>query len=180
MVLTTGAAAEQRLICGRGFSELCTWAATIPLAAVPAHVLRRACLVLAVDIAAIVAAAMEPEVAAVQEELTRNAGPPAATVLARTPVRVDRHNAAAANGMAICWTELDEGYRLVACHAGAYIIPALMAEAEASGATSHEVVASLAIAYEVTARIAHALPAEPLPVPPPGRPAPPRAAAGGA
>jgi 2-methylcitrate dehydratase PrpD len=151
MVLTTGAAAEQRLTCGRGFIELCTWAATIPLAAVPPDALKRACLVLADDIAAIVAAATEPEVAAVQEELARSAGTPAATVLGRTPVRVDRHTAAAANGMAICWTELDEGYRVVACHAGAYIIPAMLAEAEASGALTRDLIASLAVAYEVTA-----------------------------
>src|SRR5262245_32358581 len=106
MVLATSAAAEQRLSCGRGFIELCTWAATIPLAAVPPDVRKRACLVLSDDIAAIVAAATEPEVAAVQEELALSAGSPAAaTVLGRTPVRVDRHTAAAANGMAICWTE---------------------------------------------------------------------------
>jgi len=177
MVLTTDTAAEQRLLCGRGFSELCTWAATFPLGAVPAHVQKRACLVLADDIAAIVAAATEPEVAAVQEELARSAGPPAATVLGRTPVRIDRHSAAAANGMAICWTELDEGYRLVACHAGAYIIPALLAEAEASGALTRDLLASLAVAYEVTARIAHAFPCEPLRVHPHGAFAPLGAAA---
>jgi 2-methylcitrate dehydratase PrpD len=99
-------------------------------------------------------------------------------VLGRTPVRVDRHTAAAANGMAICWSELDEGYRLVACHAGAYIIPALIAEAEATGASTRDVIASLAVAYEVTARIAHAFPAQPLRVHPHGAFAPLGAAAG--
>ena len=113
--------------------------------------LRRACLVLADDIAAIVAAATEPEVVAMQGELARSSGSPAAaTVFGRTAVRVDRYTAAAANGLAICWTELDEGYRLVACHAGAYIIPALIAEAEATGAPTADVIASLAVAYEVT------------------------------
>ena len=179
MVLSGRTAAEQRVACGQGFSELCTWAAMTSLGAVPPDVRQRACLVLADDIAAIVAAATEPEVAAVQTQLARSAGnTPVATVLGRAPFRVDRYTAAAANGMAICWTELDEGYRLVACHAGAYIIPALIAEAEASGAHTHDVIASLAIAYEVTARIAHAFPAQPLRVHPHAAFAPLGAAAG--
>ena len=99
-------------------------------------------------------------------------------MLGRTPVRTDRHTAAAANGMAICWAELDEGYRLVACHAGAYIIPALIAEGEAIGTSTHDVIASLAVAYEVTARIAYAFPAQPLRVHPHGAFAPLGAAAG--
>jgi 2-methylcitrate dehydratase PrpD len=142
-------------------------------------VLQRACLVLSDDIAAIVAAATEPEVIAVQVQLAGSAGgTPEATVLGRTSVRVDRHTAAAANGVAVCWAELDEGYRLVACHAGAYIIPALIAEAEATGASTRDVIASLAVAYEVTARIAHAFPAQPLRVHPHGAFAPLGAAAG--
>jgi 2-methylcitrate dehydratase PrpD len=179
MVLSGRTAAEQRVTCGEGFVELCTWAAMTPLETLPPEVRQRACLVLADDIAAIVAAATEPEVAAVQAQLARSAGSTAvATVLGRAPFRVDPYTAAAANGMAICWTELDEGYRLVACHAGAYIIPALIAEAEASGAHTHDVIASLAIAYEVTARIAHAFPAQPLRVHPHAAFAPLGAAAG--
>ena len=179
MVLTGSAPADARSACGRRFLELCSWAATTSLDAVPAQVRRRASLILSDDIAAIVAAATEPEVGAIQAELARSTGSPAAaTVLGRTAVRVDRYTAAAANGLAICWTELDEGYRLVACHAGAYIIPALIAEAEATGAPTADVIASLAVAYEVTARIAHAFPAQPLRVHPHGAFAPLGAAAG--
>ncbi len=179
MVLSPSAAAEQRAACGQGFIELCSWAATISLEAVPAEVTQRASLVLADDMAAIVAAATEPEVEAVQVLLARTTGAAReATVLGRTPARLDRYTAAAANGMAICWTELDEGYRLVACHAGAYIIPALIAEAEATGARTRDVIAGLAIAYEVTGRIAHAFPAQPLRVHPHGAFAPLGAAAG--
>lgn len=179
MVLMGRTAKEQRLACGGGFIELCTWAATTSLEAVPRDVLQRAALVLSDDIAAIVAAATEPEVAAIQAQLARTAGKvPEATVLGHTPLRVDRHTATAANGIAICWTELDEGFRLVACHAGAYIIPALIAEGEATGAVTRDVIASLAVAYEVTARIAHAFPAQPLRVHPHGAFAPLGAAAG--
>src|SRR5262245_16443206 len=179
MVLMASTQAEARGACGRRFVELCTWAATTSLAAVPASVRHRASLVLSDDIAALVSAATEPEVAAIQAELARGSGAPAvATLLARPAVRVDRYTAAAGNGLAICWSELDEGYRLVACHAGAYIIPALIAEAEATGARTADVIASLAIAYELTARIAHAFPSEPLRVHPHGAFAPLGAAAG--
>jgi 2-methylcitrate dehydratase PrpD len=56
--------------------------------------------------------------------------------------------------MAITWCELDEGFRNASCHAGAYTLPALLAEAEARGLTTDEVLRMLALAYEVTTRFA--------------------------
>ena len=44
--------------------------------------------------------------------------------------RTDRISAAVANGLAGDWIELDEGFREVPCHAGVYVLPALLAEAE--------------------------------------------------
>ncbi len=179
MVLSPGSSTTHRQASATAFAELCNWAATTSLEAVPETVRQRASLVLADDLAAIVAAATEPEVEAVQAQLVRSAGAAReATIWGRRPVRADRYTAAAANGIAICWTELDEGYRLIACHAGAYIIPALLAEAEAIGASTRDAIASLAIAYDVTARIAHAFPAQPLRVHPHGAFAPLGAAAG--
>jgi 2-methylcitrate dehydratase PrpD len=61
-----------------------------------------------------------------------------------------------ANGVAGCWCELDEGYRGAPCHAGLYVLPALLAEAEQEGRTLREVLQALAIAYEVNSRIAEA------------------------
>src|SRR5262249_9474547 len=107
MVLRGHSVEEQRVLCGRGLGELCSWAARITPDAVPPDVFHCASLVLADDIAAIVAAATEPEVGAVQAQLARTSSVPEATVLGRTPLRVDRYTAAAANGMAICWAELD-------------------------------------------------------------------------
>ncbi len=72
--------------------------------------------------------------------------------------RLDRYSAACANGMAITWCELDEGFRNASCHAGAYTIPALLAEAEARGHTVEELLRTLAVAYEVTTRFALAFP----------------------
>jgi 2-methylcitrate dehydratase PrpD len=79
-------------------------------------------------------------------------------VLAKGAARLDRYSAASANGMAITWCELDEGFRNASCHAGAYTIPALLAEAEAQGRAVEEVLRALAVAYEVTTRFALAFP----------------------
>jgi 2-methylcitrate dehydratase PrpD len=119
---------------------------------------RRAALILADDLGAMVAAANEPQVAAVRASLAANSHGPEATVFAAGAPRIDRFAAAAANGMAATWCELDEGFRAAPCHAGAYLLPALLAEAEHRGAGTSAVLAALAVAYEVTARIALAFP----------------------
>lgn len=123
----------------------------------PAPFRRRAALILADDIGAALAASVEPEVVAAQA-LEPSGGPFEATVFAAPPSRRERVAAAVANGMAATWAELDEGYRLAPCHAGAYIWPALVAEAEATGARCDETLRALALAYEITARIARAFP----------------------
>src|SRR5262249_11484920 len=114
MVLRQPGAVEARLACGQGFLELCRGAATTSLAAVPADVGEGAGGVRAGEVAGGVGGAAGAGGGAVQGEFARGSGgAAAATVFGRTPYRVDRHSAAAANGLAICWTELDEGYRLV-------------------------------------------------------------------
>lgn len=56
--------------------------------------------------------------------------------------------------MACDWRELDEGDRKATCHAGLYTVPALIAEAEASGASVDAMLRALTIGYEVAARFA--------------------------
>ena len=60
--------------------------------------------------------------------------------------------------MAATWCELDEGFRAAPCHAGAYLLPALLAEAERRAATLGDVLNAVALAYEITARCALAFP----------------------
>ena len=72
--------------------------------------------------------------------------------------KADRFSAAVANGAAADWCELDEGYRRATCHAGLYVIPALIAEAEATGASTEEILRALVLGYEVAARFARAFP----------------------
>jgi len=139
--------------------KLVDWAVTAVCQPLPETVRRRAATILADDIGAIVAGSLEPQVLQAREGLIRTAsGAAEATVLAQGAPRVDRYSAASANGMAITWCELDEGFRNASCHGGAYTIPALLAEAEARGLTVEEVLRALAVAYEVTTRFALAFP----------------------
>lgn len=155
--MAAGSPAE-RARSAEAFRTLCDWAADAsqPL---PERVRRRAALILADDIGAMVAAATEPQVAAAVKGFAASSSPAAeATVFAPATPRLDRYAAAAANGMAAAWCELDEGFRLAPCHAGAYLLPALLAEAEARDASVAETLSGLARAYELTARLALAFP----------------------
>ena len=130
VVLMSTGTAEARQLAARGFRDLADWAAgaiNVPLAA---DVRRRAAMVLADDIAAIVAASTERQVARAQAGLAAGSAIQEATIIAPGTRRVDRYAAAAANGMAATWCELDEGFRGAPCHAGAYTLPVLLAEAE--------------------------------------------------
>ena len=146
-----------------GMKQLCAWAADAARADLPPPVRQRAALILADDLAAMVAASAETQVAAAQAGLAQASGAAEATVFA--PIvdgggspRLDRASAAAANGIAAAWCELDEGYRLAPCHAGAYVLPALLAEAEARDLPVRRLLSCLAAGYEVTARLARAFP----------------------
>jgi 2-methylcitrate dehydratase PrpD len=138
--------------------RLVAWAAGVTAAEIPDAMLRRAALVLSDNLAALVAAESEPEVHAAQNKLTERSTVAEATVFNRTAARVDRYAAAAANGTAATWCELDEGYRLAPAHAGVYILPALLAEAEATGADTMHVLRALVLAYEIVGRCAQAFP----------------------
>ena len=148
-----------RAQAGASTRELIRWASEAASRPLPEPVRRRAATILADDIGAMVAGSLEPQVARAREGLIRTAsGTKEAIVFAKGAPRVDRYSAASANGMAITWCELDEGFRNASCHGGAYTIPALLAEAEAQGRTVDEVLRALALAYEVTTRFALAFP----------------------
>ena len=139
--------------------KLIEWATEALAQPLPEPVRRRAAIILSDDIGAMVAGSVETQVTRAREGLLRtSSGRAEATVLAKGAPRADRYAAASANGMAITWCELDEGFRNASCHGGAYTIPALLAEAEAQGRSVEEVLRALAIAYEVTTRFALAFP----------------------
>ena len=124
----------------------------------PNEVRSRAAQVFCDDLAALIVAADEPELKAMRELLSKSSGAGEATVLdgSKPQLRFDRYSAALANGTAADWAELDGGYRAVVCHAALYCIPALLAEAEATGKTVRDLLLALVAGYETVARIAHA------------------------
>jgi 2-methylcitrate dehydratase PrpD len=139
-------------------AKLCEWATTVEVRDIPSPIMRRAATILCDDIAAIVAARDEPEVIKLQDRMVVRARSDEATVFNGRGGEADRLSAAVANGAAADWCELDEGYRRATCHAGLYVIPALIAEAEATGASTEETLRALVLGYEVVARFARAFP----------------------
>ncbi len=140
--------------------HLTMWATNTAWRDIPEPVRRRAARVLIDDLSAIVAGRDEPEVRQLQDRMLRFAGPPEATVFNGRGVGADRYTAATANAASGCWCELDEGYRVTICHAGIYVLPALLAEAEAEaeGASVTDLLRCLGVAYEVVTRIARGFP----------------------
>lgn len=139
-----------------GIRTLVGWAAGIATPDVPAPVLARAARVLADDLAAIIGARDEPEVARFHARVLARAAAAEATVFRGGHERTDRLSAAVANAVAGDWLELDEGYRVTPCHAGLYVVPALLAEAEARDLRLRDVLRMLAVSYEVVTRVARA------------------------
>ncbi|MDQ0564356.1 2-methylcitrate dehydratase PrpD [Rhizobium mesoamericanum] len=68
--------------------------------------------------------------------------------------------AAMANSAAASALDIDDGHRGAAGHAGAGVIPAALAVAQAVGSSASEVVASIALGYEIALRIASSRPPE--------------------
>lgn len=162
---------------GAYLERLCEWAAAVRFDHLPAAVVERAKVVLMDDLGAILGGSVEPEVTAIRERRLATAGDPCATLFAPGLPRADVGTAVEVNGIAGCWLELDEGYRLAVCHAGIYTLPAALAVAEARGASGRDLLLSLVVGYEVAARLATAYRFPPLVLHPHGVFAPVAAAA---
>jgi 2-methylcitrate dehydratase PrpD len=147
---------EARAACAEGIRRLAEWALATPTAAIPREVLARGARVLADDLSAIAGARDESEVAAFHERVLGRARLEEATVFRGGRRRTDRVQAAVANAVAADWLELDEGYRVTPCHAGLYVLPALLAEAEAANLAFGELLRALVLGYEIVTRVARA------------------------
>lgn len=143
----------ERSVC-EGVRTLLTWAHGALARELPPAVARKTAMVMADNLAAIVAARNEPEVIKVHDVAVAEGGRAQATIFCGRGYRTDRINAALANGIAGSWCELDEGYRLAPCHAGLYTLPAVLAEAEVLDLSVEQTMRVLALSYEVTARVA--------------------------
>ena len=151
---TTSAAPEAAAEVGAALGRLVERLAGTEWDDLPEAVQKRGALVMADDLAAMIAARDEPEVVALHDGVAQAAGRAEATVFNGRAMRLDRYSAALANGCAGDWAELDEGYRRVICHAGLYCLPALLAEGEAGGHTTQDMLRALVLGYETAARVA--------------------------
>jgi 2-methylcitrate dehydratase PrpD len=145
--VTTAAPSVDEEILG-----LVAWATTVSFDDIPHDVRQCAALVIADDLACAVGSGGEPEVKAIAAKLARSS--PEATVMLARSIRTDRASAAMMNAIASNWCQLDEGHRNVMCHAGLYVVPAVTAEAEATGRSVQEVIRATVVAYEIVCRFA--------------------------
>lgn len=141
---------------GQAWQRYLEWAAGLEWEDFPEAARTRAVLVLADNLAAVLSAIDEPQVAAVLARLQAAGGPAQASLLLPGLPRVSLQQAAMGNGLAMDWNELDEGYRKVVCHAGLYVLPALLAGAEAEGATLRALLRAALLGYETVTRVARA------------------------
>ena len=140
--------------CDDGVQALARWASAVEIDAIPPAVLHKAARIMADDLAAMIGARDEPEVACLHQQMLARVRPAEATVWRGGSARTDRISAAVANAVAADWLELDEGYRPTPCHAGLYVLPALLAQAEATDLDCADVLRALVLGYEVVTRVA--------------------------
>ncbi|MEJ2668064.1 MAG: MmgE/PrpD family protein [Deinococcales bacterium] len=136
--------------------ELCEWASSVSFEELDADVRQAARDVLLDDLGAILGGSAEPRMAALREDRLRCAGPGSSAVFGVPLQYADPLSAAEVHGMAGCWLELDEGYRVRGCHAGLYTVPAAFALAQDRDLSGAEALLALVTAYEVVTRVARA------------------------
>src|SRR5690349_25015162 len=108
---------DARRESGEAITALIGWAVSVRYDDIPSRVLSKAALVIADDLAAMIAARDEPEVKQAHEQLLAYGAAHDVTVFRGGRPRTDRYSAVIANGIAGSWCELDEGFRGASCHA---------------------------------------------------------------
>ena len=88
--------------------------------------------------------------------LAEQGGKPEATAIG-APERLPAANAALANAVCAHALDMDDGHRYAALHPGVVVIPAAMASAQASGASTPDLLAGIVAGYEVMIRIGRAI-----------------------
>ena len=132
--------------------RLARFVAETPHAAIPEPVLQRTREIL-IDTLAVIATGMRtPQLVALADRQTSTAAAGKAWVIGsgRTSNRLD---AAMLNGIAGAWLDFDEGNFLANGHPGIQVIPAALAIAQERGLGGKELLTTIALAYEVVARI---------------------------
>ena len=119
---------------------------------IPEAVLARTREIL-VDTFPVIASGMRtPELMALSDKQVKSGSPGRSWVIGRG-VTTNRFDAAMLNGIAGAWLDYDEGNFLANGHPGMQVIPAAFAVAQELGLSGKELLATIALAYEVVARI---------------------------
>ena len=152
-----------------GFTALVSWAVRHEYPDIDPAARRRMAVIFADDLAAMVSAQHEPEVANAHRRLVERAsrgmsagspslasvpGARAASLFREGRPVLGTTDAAIGNALAASWNELDEGYRKAVCHAGLYTLPTLFALAESERLSAADTLRAGVLAYELTARMA--------------------------
>jgi 2-methylcitrate dehydratase PrpD len=128
------------------------FAVTMTAESLPAGVMARTKQVLFDCIGAIAAGAQEPEMQRLTEGLCRASGGNDAAVIG-TPHRTVVGTAAFLNGTAGTMLEIDEGNQFARGHPGIHVVPAVLAVAGPLGSSGAEVLAAIALGYEIGSRV---------------------------
>ena len=143
---------QSEILVGNGIRRLCEWAVDTTFADIPKHSLEQAILVIADNLGAVIVSRDESEVSKAHTRILESTNCNEATVFRGGHSRTDRLMAAVANGIAGNGAQLDHGYRKAQCHAGLYIVPALLAEAETFGLTMGEILRATVLSFEIMTR----------------------------
>lgn len=136
--------------------RLATFAADLTVEEIPDQVRDRAGLTVADTVGAIIGGSTDESVSALAGQWAgRNPG--SATVLGAESPKLAPQFAAFCNGAAGTVLELDEGHRFAAGHPAIHVLPALLADAEVSGAGRSEFLRAFVAGYEVAVRTARAV-----------------------
>jgi len=138
--------------------KLSDWASSLRYEDIPNHVLQQAVLILGDNIAATLSASNEPEVNTYHSQLLNQQSGGVATIFRQGGPKTSLMNAALANGLAITWNELDDGYTRTAVHPGALSQPLILAAAQAHDLSVQEMLRAVVVSYEVGTRFARSWP----------------------
>lgn len=128
--------------------HVAAFAADTRSADIPDAVIARTALIVADCIGAIAGGAAEPEMQALRD----GAGGTGALIIG-TARRADKGRAAFLNGTAGTVLEMDEGNQFCKGHPGMHTVPAALAFAEGLAVSGRDLLAAIAIGYEVGARV---------------------------
>jgi 2-methylcitrate dehydratase PrpD len=154
-IVTPGVKTASELAAEPRSGWLAEWgrfAAGVAFADLPAEVVARTKQVIYDSVGAITAGMAEPEMRALVARLEALDGAGDAQVIG-SGAKLSASNAAFMGGIAGTMLEIDEGNQYARGHPGIHVVPAALIAAARLGASGGELIAAVALGYEIGARI---------------------------